>query len=78
MPDDYGPAPVKRIAQIISHRNPNTNDPASSSILAAKRIHEELLVPVQGELALTRQRLVEMGSALNAALRIIKRLNGSA
>jgi hypothetical protein len=46
MPDNYAPVPVKRIAQIISHRHSHSDaSPASSAIEIAKRIHFELVQP---------------------------------
>jgi hypothetical protein len=72
MPDNYAPVPVKRIAQIISHRHSNSDaSPAASAVEMARRIHLEMIYPEQQRAAEAQERvttLIKMNAELTLRL----------
>ena len=59
MAESYSPTPVRRIAQIITHRHPLSDAyPASSAFVEAKRISKEMgIVTLWAENAELKRKL---------------------
>jgi len=73
MAESYSPAPIKRIAQIITHRREDAKQGASA-IGRAKRIYDEEIAPLvvqrnalQDENVKLRAQLADVNAALEAS-----------